>query len=102
MCLTPFSLSVDEQQNHPPHLRRHHRRRRGCRPRARVPRSSRGKIDPHHLYGTINCDGVNAKGEICGVTNTSGLAWKISGRVGDSPILGAGLYVDGDGLHRPR
>ena len=55
-----------------------------------------GKIDPHHLYGTINCDGVNAKGEICGVTTTSGLAWKIPGRVGDSPILGAGLYVDGD------
>ena len=36
------------------------------------------------------------KGEICGVTTTSGLAWKIPGRVGDSPILGAGLYVDGD------
>jgi N4-(beta-N-acetylglucosaminyl)-L-asparaginase len=55
-----------------------------------------GKLDPEHLYGTINCDGINAKGEICGVTTTSGLAWKIPGRVGDSPILGAGLYVDGD------
>jgi len=55
-----------------------------------------GLIDPSHLWGTINCDGVNAKGEICGVTTTSGLAWKIPGRVGDSPILGAGLYVDGD------
>ena len=55
-----------------------------------------GLIDPHHFYGTINCNGVNAKGEICGVTTTSGLAWKIPGRVGDSPILGAGLYVDGD------
>jgi N4-(beta-N-acetylglucosaminyl)-L-asparaginase len=55
-----------------------------------------GKIDREHLYGTINCDGVNAKGEICGVTTTSGLSWKIPGRVGDSPILGAGLYVDGD------
>ncbi len=54
-----------------------------------------GLIDPEHLWGTINCDGVNAKGEICGVTTTSGLAWKIPGRVGDSPILGAGLYVDG-------
>ena len=52
-------------------------------------------IDPIHIYGTINCDGVNAKGEICGVTTTSGLAWKVPGRVGDSPILGAGLYVDG-------
>ena len=55
-----------------------------------------GWVDPNHFYGTINCDGVNAKGEICGVTTTSGLAWKIPGRVGDSPILGAGLYVDGD------
>ena len=55
-----------------------------------------GKIDREHLYGTINCDGVSPKGEICGVTTTSGLAWKIPGRVGDSPILGAGLYVDGD------
>ena len=55
-----------------------------------------GLIDPRHIYGTINCDGVNAKGEVCGVTTTSGLAWKIPGRVGDSPILGAGLYVDGE------
>ncbi len=53
-----------------------------------------GLIDAEHYYGTINCDGVNAKGEVCGVTTTSGLAWKIAGRVGDSPILGAGLYVD--------
>jgi N4-(beta-N-acetylglucosaminyl)-L-asparaginase len=55
-----------------------------------------GLIDPRHLYGTINCNGINAKGEICGVTTTSGLSWKIPGRVGDSPILGAGLYVDGE------
>jgi N4-(beta-N-acetylglucosaminyl)-L-asparaginase len=53
-----------------------------------------GLIDPNHFYGTINCNGVNAKGDVCGVTTTSGLAWKIPGRVGDSPILGAGLYVD--------
>jgi N4-(beta-N-acetylglucosaminyl)-L-asparaginase len=55
-----------------------------------------GLIDGEHFWGTINCDGVNAKGEICGVTTTSGLAWKIPGRAGDSPILGAGLYVDGE------
>ncbi|HEY7502091.1 MAG TPA: N(4)-(beta-N-acetylglucosaminyl)-L-asparaginase [Vicinamibacterales bacterium] len=55
-----------------------------------------GWVDPNHFYGTINCNGINAKGEICGVTTTSGLAWKIPGRVGDSPILGAGLYVDGE------
>ena len=55
-----------------------------------------GLIDENDYYGTINCNGVNWKGEVCGVTTTSGLAWKIPGRVGDSPILGAGLYVDGD------
>ena len=55
-----------------------------------------GLIDPEHYWGTINCDGINARGELCGVTTTSGLAWKIPGRVGDSPILGAGLYVDGE------
>ena len=46
--------------------------------------------------GTINCLGRNVKGEISGVTTTSGLAWKIPGRVGDSPIIGAGLFVDPD------
>ena len=54
-----------------------------------------GRIDEHDFFGTINCDGINSRGEICGVTTTSGLAWKIPGRVGDSPILGAGLYLDG-------
>ncbi len=53
-----------------------------------------GLIEEEHLYGTINCDGVSPTGEVCGVTTTSGLAFKIPGRVGDSPILGAGLYVD--------
>lgn len=55
-----------------------------------------GLIDPEHLFGTINCNGVNSNGDVCGVTTTSGLAWKIPGRVGDSPILGAGLYVSND------
>ncbi len=54
-----------------------------------------GLLSSRQLHGTINCNGVSAKGELCGVTTTSGLAWKIPGRVGDSPILGAGLYVDG-------
>jgi len=58
--------------------------------------AAEGLIDPDHLHGTINCNGVNAKGELAGVTTTSGLAWKIPGRVGDSPILGAGLYVAGE------
>jgi N4-(beta-N-acetylglucosaminyl)-L-asparaginase len=62
--------------------------------RAMMEMVAEGLIDRRHIYGTINCNGINAKGEICGVTTTSGLAWKIPGRVGDSPILGAGLYVD--------
>lgn len=44
--------------------------------------------------GTINCLAINEKGDISGVTTTSGLAFKLPGRVGDSPIIGAGLYVD--------
>src|SRR5690348_17957743 len=47
-------------------------------------------------HGTINCLALNEKGEMSGVTTTSGLAWKIAGRVGDSPIIGAGLYLDQD------
>ena len=46
--------------------------------------------------GTINCDAVNARGDISSVTTTAGLAWKIPGRVGDSPIVGAGEYTDND------
>ncbi|NOX68432.1 MAG: N(4)-(beta-N-acetylglucosaminyl)-L-asparaginase [Gammaproteobacteria bacterium] len=55
-----------------------------------------GLIGEDEYYGTINCNGVNHKGDVCGVTTTSGLSWKIPGRAGDSPVLGAGLYVDGD------
>jgi N4-(beta-N-acetylglucosaminyl)-L-asparaginase len=54
------------------------------------------RLIAHPPTGTINCLAVNEKGEISGTTTTSGLAWKIAGRVGDSPIIGAGLYVDGD------
>lgn len=57
--------------------------------------AAQGIIPSTRMHGTINCDGINSKGEICGVTTTSGLPFKIPGRVGDSPILGAGLYVDG-------
>jgi N4-(beta-N-acetylglucosaminyl)-L-asparaginase len=46
--------------------------------------------------GTINLNVVNAKGDISSVTTTSGLAWKIPGRAGDSPIIGAGQYTDND------
>jgi N4-(beta-N-acetylglucosaminyl)-L-asparaginase len=50
----------------------------------------------HRPTGTINCNAVNAAGEISSVTTTSGLAWKIPGRAGDSPIVGAGQYTDND------
>ena len=46
--------------------------------------------------GTINVLGLNNDGDIAGITTTSGLAWKIPGRIGDSPIIGAGLYVDNE------
>ncbi len=46
--------------------------------------------------GTIHCSALNEKGEMSGCTTTSGLAWKIAGRVGDSPIIGAGCYTDQD------
>ncbi|NUQ92314.1 MAG: N(4)-(beta-N-acetylglucosaminyl)-L-asparaginase [Gemmatimonadaceae bacterium] len=49
-----------------------------------------------HTYGTINMCAVDAKGDIGSVTTTSGLSWKIPGRVGDSPIIGAGQYCDNE------
>src|ERR1700682_6351981 len=54
------------------------------------------QVIAHPVTGTINCLAVSAKGEVSGTTTTSGLSWKIPGRVGDSPIIGAGLFVDGD------
>jgi N4-(beta-N-acetylglucosaminyl)-L-asparaginase len=54
------------------------------------------RVIKHPPTGTINCLAVNEKGELSGTTTTSGLAWKIPGRVGDSPVIGAGLFVDGD------
>ncbi|HEV2762375.1 MAG TPA: N(4)-(beta-N-acetylglucosaminyl)-L-asparaginase [Pyrinomonadaceae bacterium] len=46
--------------------------------------------------GTINCLALDRNNDISGVTTTSGLAWKIPGRVGDSPLIGCGLYVDNE------
>src|SRR6185437_9374312 len=46
--------------------------------------------------GTIHVSAVNEKGEMSGATTTSGTAWKLSGRVGDSPIIGAGCFCDQD------
>ena len=47
-----------------------------------------------YTYGTINMNAVDARGNISSVTTTSGLSWKIPGRIGDSPIIGAGQYCD--------
>jgi N4-(beta-N-acetylglucosaminyl)-L-asparaginase len=49
-----------------------------------------------HTSGTINMNAVTASGDIASVTTTSGMAWKVPGRVGDSPIIGAGQYCDND------
>ncbi len=49
-----------------------------------------------HTYGTINMNAVTASGDIGSVTTTSGLSWKVPGRIGDSPIIGAGQYCDNE------
>lgn len=51
-------------------------------------------IKINSTHGTINMNAVNAAGDISSVTTTSGMSWKIAGRVGDSPIIGAGQYAD--------
>ena len=63
--------------------------------RARDAMLAEGLLSPDRVHGTIHMSARSAAGEICGATTTSGLAFKIPGRVGDSPILGAGNWVDG-------
>lgn len=56
-----------------------------------------GNFAPYYRnYGTIHCSALDSFGNLSCVTTTSGLAYKISGRVGDSPIIGAGLYLDNE------
>ena len=71
--------------------------------RPRPPRSGDDDGDSHvwrdefgvpYTYGTINMSAVTASGDIGSVTTTSGRSWKVPGRVGDSPIIGAGQYCD--------
>jgi N4-(beta-N-acetylglucosaminyl)-L-asparaginase len=71
------------------------------RPAAQPPRSPDGvkelvrdQYGVAHTWGTINMNAVDANGDMSSVTTTSGMAWKIPGRVGDSPIIGAGQYCD--------
>jgi N4-(beta-N-acetylglucosaminyl)-L-asparaginase len=52
------------------------------------------KPDEHH--DTVCCIGIDARGDLATAVSTSGLPWKLAGRVGDSPILGAGSYVDNE------
>ncbi|HXG90915.1 MAG TPA: N(4)-(beta-N-acetylglucosaminyl)-L-asparaginase [Blastocatellia bacterium] len=54
------------------------------------------EIIAHPITGTINCIAVNERGDISGTTTTSGLSFKIPGRVGDSPLIGCGLFVDNE------
>lgn len=51
---------------------------------------------PRFTTGTINCNMINRRGDISSVTTTSGRSWKIPGRLGDSPIHGAGQYTDNE------
>ena len=64
-----------------------------------VPEQHQSLLDSHdgvRPWGTINCNAIDRHGNISGVTTTSGLFFKVPGRVGDSPIIGAGLYCDND------
>ena len=64
-----------------------------------IEEESRRAAIRHVLFpptGTIHCSALNEKGEISGITTTSGLAFKMPGRVGDSPIIAAGCYTDQD------
>ena len=53
-------------------------------------------MNPDKAWGTINCLALDANGDLSGITTTSGLAFKIPGRVGDSPLIGCGLFVDNE------
>ncbi len=67
---------------------------RGGRQRSDGEGEGRGGVE--FTYGTINCLARTPAGDLAGCTSTSGLAYKLAGRVGDSPIIGAGLYVDNE------
>lgn len=53
-----------------------------------------GELEIPYTTGTIHCSGVSPSGDMGAVTTTSGLSWKIPGRVGDSPLIGAGMFCD--------
>lgn len=78
-------LAEDDDWGPPDHLR-------GRDEGSGGPGMLQGPMEYH--YGTTNVLAVDGRGDVAGITTTSGLAWKIDGRIGDSPIIGAGLYVD--------
>jgi N4-(beta-N-acetylglucosaminyl)-L-asparaginase len=55
-----------------------------------------GQKEVPYTTGTLHCSGLDSAGNLAGCTTTSGLSYKIPGRVGDSPIVGAGMYTDGE------
>jgi N4-(beta-N-acetylglucosaminyl)-L-asparaginase len=55
---------------------------------------TQGALEIPYTDGTIHCSAVTAGGDLGACTTTSGLSWKIPGRVGDSPLVGAGMYCD--------
>src|SRR6185369_6904551 len=57
-------------------------------------RQSRLPADIPYTHGTIHCSAVDSFGNMAACTSTSGLSWKLPGRVGDSPIIGAGMFCD--------
>lgn len=69
--------------------------RSGLRREERIGRSDRlTRRGIEFTTGTVHCSSLTPAGDLAGCTSTSGLSWKLPGRVGDSPIIGAGLYCD--------
>jgi len=60
------------------------------------PGESGGRPEVPFTFGTIHVSGIDANANLASVTTTSGLSYKIPGRAGDTPIVGAGLYTDND------
>ncbi|HVS18766.1 MAG TPA: isoaspartyl peptidase/L-asparaginase [Planctomycetota bacterium] len=87
------NLSDDDDWLAPPTKQRTGRRD-GESAREAAVREVLGEAALEHLHGTIHCSARAAGGDIACTTTTSGLAFKLPGRVGDSPIVGAGLYCD--------
>jgi N4-(beta-N-acetylglucosaminyl)-L-asparaginase len=78
-------LSETDAYSPPPHLR-------NWSPGSPSDALMEGPVEDEH--GTTNVLAIDQNGDIAGITTTSGMSWKVPGRIGDSPIIGAGLYVD--------